>query len=110
MSTNNLYLVGSWNFQNEYATNNAAGAKIIYEYQAAKVYFVASAASGVTIEVFQDGQPVSGAAGSDVKNGKVFIQGSRLYNLINNPEGSGEHTLTIIIDDPGLEAYTFTFG
>jgi thiol-disulfide isomerase/thioredoxin len=110
ISTNSLYLVGNWNFQNEYATNNAAGARIIYKYRAAKVYFVASAPNGVTIEVREDGQPVTNAAGSDVKNGKVFIQGSRLYNLINDPNGSGVHTLEIIIDNPGLEAYTFTFG
>lgn len=110
VSTNNLYLVGSWNFQNEYATNNAAGAKIVYKYRAAKVYFVASAPNGATIEVLQDGQPVTGAAGSDVKDGKAFIQESRLYNLINNLDGSGEHTLELIIDSPGLRAFTFTFG
>jgi hypothetical protein len=45
-----------------------------------------------------------------VQNGKVFIQESRLYNLINNPDGSGTHTLELIIDSPGLEAFTFTFG
>ena len=55
--------------------------------------------------------PVTGAAaGSDVQNGKVFVKESRLYNLINNPDGSGTHTLELIIDSPGLEAFTFTFG
>ena len=107
---NNLYLVGSWNFQPEYAKNNGAGARVIYRYNAAKVYFVASAPSGATIEIIQDGKPVSAAAGSDVKNSKATIGGSRLYNVIMNPDGAGEHILEIIINAPGLEAYTFTFG
>jgi thiol-disulfide isomerase/thioredoxin len=109
-----LYLAGSWDFADQYATNNVAQAKIFYEYQAAKVYFVASAASSsspVTVEVLQDGQPISAAdAGSDVHNGVVTISGSRLYNLVSNQDGAGVHELELIIDQPGLQAYTFTFG
>ncbi len=107
---NQFYLTGQWNFLPEYAVNLQPGAKIIYKYHSAKVFFVASAPKGTTLEIFQDSKPVGLAAGSDVINGQVFIQQSRLYNLISNPDGSGEHTLEIIIDSPGLEAYTFTFG
>ncbi len=111
MGLNKLYLGGSWYFDNQYASNNATSATVVYKYTAGKVYFVAAAPQGVTVEVLQDGKPVtSAAAGSDVQNGKVFIQASRLYNLINNPDGSGTHTLELIIDAPGLEAFTFTFG
>jgi thiol-disulfide isomerase/thioredoxin len=111
MQLNQLYLGGSWYFDNQYASNNATSATITYKYTAGKVYFVAAAPQGVTAEVLQDGKPVtSAAAGTDVQNGKVFIQASRLYNLINNPDGSGTHTLELIIDSPGLEAFTFTFG
>ncbi len=107
---NKLYLGGSWYFDDQYASNNAMSATITYKYTSGKVYFVAAAPKGVTVEVLQDGKPVTSAAGSDVQNGKVFIQASRLYNLINNPDGSGTHTLELIIDSPGLEAFTFTFG
>jgi thiol-disulfide isomerase/thioredoxin len=107
---NSLYLGGKWHFENEYAANNAAGATVTYQYTAGKVYFVASAPQGATVEVLQDGKSATDAAGSDVRNGKVIISGSRLYNLINNPDGSGTHTLELIIDSPGLEAFTFTFG
>jgi len=111
MQFNKLYLGGSWYFDNQYASNNATSATITYKYTAGKVYFVAAAPQGATVEVLQDGKPVTGAtAGTDVQNGKVFIQTSRLYNLINNPDGSGTHTLELIIDSPGLEAFTFTFG
>jgi thiol-disulfide isomerase/thioredoxin len=110
VNVNSLYLVGKWNFTDQFATNEATGTEILYRYQAGKVYIVASAPQGVTLEVLQDGKPVTTAAGSDVVNGKVFIQASRLYNLINNPDGSGTHTLELIMDSPGLQAFTFTFG
>jgi thiol-disulfide isomerase/thioredoxin len=110
INANSLYLVGKWNFTDQYATNEATGTRIIYRYHAGKVYIVASAPQGVTLEVLQDGKPVTDAAGSDVVNGKVFIKESRLYNLINNPNGSGTHTLELIMDSPGLQAFTFTFG
>jgi thiol-disulfide isomerase/thioredoxin len=112
IAPNELYLDGSWNFDDQYATNNAAGAKIIYEYDSGKVFFVASgAATGTTVQVMQDGKPISAAdSGSDVKNGVVTITGSRLYSIINNADGSGEHTLELIVNSPGLQAFTFTFG
>jgi thiol-disulfide isomerase/thioredoxin len=111
MGLNKLYLGGSWYFDNQYASNNATSATIIYKYTAGKVYFVAAAPRGVNVEVLQDGKPITNAAaGADVRDGKVFIQESRLYDLVDNPDGSGTHTLELIIDSPGLEAFTFTFG
>ena len=110
ISLNQLYLGGGWNFQPEFATNNEGGAKIVFQYDSGKVYFVASAAASTTIQVLQDGQPIGAAAGSDVHNGVVTVGQSRLYNIVNNPDGSGEHTLELIVNSPGLEAFTFTFG
>jgi thiol-disulfide isomerase/thioredoxin len=110
---NSLYLGGTWNFENQYATNVDAGAKVVYEYQAAKVFFVAASASGAstTVQVLQDGKPLPAAdSGSDVVNGILTVGQSRLYNVVANPDGSGIHTLEFIITSPGLQAYTFTFG
>jgi thiol-disulfide isomerase/thioredoxin len=108
---NALYLAGTWDFEDQYATNKEADARVIFEYQASKVYFVASAPTGATIQVLQDGQPLSAAdSGSDVKNGVLTVGASRLYSVVNNADGSGIHTLELIIQSPGLQAYTFTFG
>jgi thiol-disulfide isomerase/thioredoxin len=113
---NQLYLGGTWDFEDEYATNHQAGATVLYTYDSGKMYFVASAgpnapSGGVTVEVMQDGAPIPTAdAGSDVVDGKVTITSSRLYNLVNNHDGPGEHTIELIVDSPGLEAFTFTFG
>jgi hypothetical protein len=34
----------------------------------------------------------------------------RLYRLVDDRAGYGTHTVTVIVDRPGLEVYTFTFG
>jgi thiol-disulfide isomerase/thioredoxin len=110
---NSLYPGGTWNFAGQYATTAGAGAKVVYKYQAAKVFFVAASATGasMTIQVLQDGKPITPAAsGSDVKNGILTVGPSRLYNIVDNPDGVGVHTLELIINSPGLQAYTFTFG
>ena len=109
---NALYLGGTWDFEDQYATNLNAGAEIKYEYSAKNVYIVAAgASSGTTVEVLQDGKPITAAdAGSDVTNGKMVISGNKLYNIVKNSDGGGEHVLELIVDSPGLQAFTFTFG
>ncbi|HTY39859.1 MAG TPA: redoxin family protein [Candidatus Paceibacterota bacterium] len=108
-----LYLGGPWRFEDQYAQNTAT-AVIRYEYEAQSVYFVASAADGVTAEVYRDGQPLPPElAGEDVKivNGQatVVIKENRLYRLIHEA-APGTHTLELRIEQPGLQAFTFTFG
>jgi len=96
---NALYLSGKWDFSNEYTENKNAGARILYRFQAKNVYMVASAANGTTIEILQDG----------ISMGTQTIKEDQLYHLIANQD-YGEHTLEIIIKNPGLQAYTLTFG
>lgn len=111
IKTNILYLVGTWRYEPEFAENRDGGAKIIFRYQAEKVFMVASSEKGATVQVLRDGTPIqSSAAGADVTDGKAFIREERLYRLIEDTEGYGEHTLEIIIEDPGVRAFTFTFG
>jgi hypothetical protein len=71
---------------------------------------VATANSPVTIQILRDGQPLGADAGSDVSaSGTVTIQADRLYNLVQGSD-YGIHTLEITVENPGLNAYTFTFG
>lgn len=108
-SANALYLGGTWNFAEQYASAGM-GATVSYTYHAKDVYFVASgASSGTRIEVMQDGKPIGNEAGSDVKNGILTVTGSRLYHVVANSSG-GTHMLELRVLSPGLEAYTFTFG
>ncbi len=111
---NTLYLEGRWNVQSEYAENESANARIIFRYRAKDVFFVASASEAVKVRVFLDGEPVdSGRAGEDVfvGDGESYftVEPDQLYRVIED-SAPGEHTLEMIIENPGLKAFTFTFG
>jgi thiol-disulfide isomerase/thioredoxin len=108
---NTLYLSGTWNLTPEYAENKTSGAKMVFRYRAKDVYMVASADNPVTVRVLRDGVQVDSlTAGDDVTNGTVTISDERLYKIIHEDLGAGEHTLELIIESPGLKAFTFTFG
>ena len=115
VNLNELNLVGAWNFEDEFAQTNEVVDKIIYRYSAHNVHFVASSEIPNKVEVLRDGVSLTkDTAGSDVvfENGKSYllIHDERLYNVVSDKAGSGEHTLQFIINSAGLKAYTFTFG
>ncbi len=110
-----LYLGGRWNFIPEYAETQSPSAGIGYHYTAQNLFFVASANKEIKVNILRDGQPLSRAiAGTDVQfdgvQSYVLIKDERLYNLIQDPNDPGEHTLQLQVDSAGLKAYTFTFG
>ncbi len=113
IETSQLYLGGIWNFADQYATNQSADAHIFYTYDAQHVYFVASGTQtgqSVSITVLRDGKPLTTDRGADVDaNGNATINQSRLYDLIDQ-SAPATHTLEVIVHNPGLQAYTFTFG
>jgi cytochrome c biogenesis protein CcdA/thiol-disulfide isomerase/thioredoxin len=110
LSKNMLYLAGTWNITDEYAQNQSSQARILYTYRAKNVYIVGNSDTPVRVQVLRDGVPVSDSSGSDVVNGFVTISESKLYTLIDEPNGVEEHTLELIIQDPGVALYAFTFG
>jgi len=103
-----LYLGGPWNFTDAYA-ENMGNASIVYQFDAKNVYFVASAANITAVRVLLDGRPVTTGAGSDVTGSIVRIHDEQLYTIIQEND-YGTHTLELDISQPGLRAYTFTFG
>lgn len=113
IALNDLYLVGNWSFTQEYAENLNEGSRIVFRYSAKNVYFVASAEKATMIKVLRDGVPVGEEKGVDLEDALgesvAIVQESQLYHLIEEGE-SGEHTLEITAMQPGLKAYTFTFG
>ncbi len=111
--TNTLYLVGKWNIQEEFAESASENAKIVFRYRAQKVFIVASAEQETKITVLKDGKPLSGTdKGKDITleaGSTAAIKDSQLYRLVEDTE-YGEHILEIIVEKPGLKAFTFTFG
>jgi thiol-disulfide isomerase/thioredoxin len=112
IKTNILYLAGEWLFEPEYAEARSRNGKIIFRYQAKNVYLVANSSSGAKIKILLDGVPPGKSAGEDINedgSSKQDIREDRLYKLIEAAD-YGQHTVEIIIENPGFRAYAFTFG
>jgi len=109
---NALYLDGDWSITKESAINKTKNAKIIFRYEASNVFMVANAKDQpVDVTILRDGEPISDVKGQDVNaEGVVRIDQDRLYRLIEDPSGPGEHTIELLIPETGFEAFTFTFG
>lgn len=111
---NALYLDGSWRTEDEYAMNESENGRIVFTYDASNVFMVASSDAPVEVIIRRDGGSLGNAAGRDaeLRDGeyRVAIQEERLYRLIEDEKGSEEHTIEIIVPEPGLKAFTFTFG
>lgn len=110
---NVLYLPGTWSIKKEYA-ESVSQSRVLFRYTAKSVYFVAGAITANEIEVLIDGAPVpESKKGADVyyKNGKSYvkIEKNQLYKII---EGTTRetHLLEFSVPQPGLQAFTFTFG
>jgi len=102
IQANSLYLGGKWDFEDQYAQNENAGATVTYEYDSKNVYMVAASANPtqpVAVQVILDGKP----------DGTIMVQANQLYNIVQGSD-YGVHTLQLIVTQPGLQAYTFTFG
>ena len=71
----------------------------MFRYEAKNVYMVANADSSTEIEIWQDGKFLK----------KLTVKEEVLYILVENSD-YGDHKLEIRIKNPGLRAFTFTFG
>src|SRR3989338_1349869 len=98
ISSNKLYLGGTWNMTSEYAESKSVGS-IVFSYEAKNVYITAGGAEGGLVEIYKD----------DVFVKKVIIKNETLYMLIQDTD-YGKHVLRIVIPKAGLQAFTFTFG
>ncbi|MFZ2149839.1 MAG: cytochrome c biogenesis protein CcdA [Minisyncoccia bacterium] len=98
ISSNKLYLGGTWDITSEYAENKTTGS-VVFNYEAKNVYITAGSSQGVEVEIYKDNVFVK----------KVIIKDETLYPLIQDTD-YGKHTLKIVIPKAGLQAFTFTFG
>lgn len=111
IKSNILYLTGNWMIDSEYAQNLDKGAKIILRYWAEKVFIVAGSDQGVRVKILLNGQALSARKGRDVDNkSSMIIKDYKMYRLIDDPVMMGESTIEIIVAEPGLRIYTFTFA
>jgi cytochrome c biogenesis protein CcdA/thiol-disulfide isomerase/thioredoxin len=104
-------LAGRWTVGPERAVSAATGAKISFRFHARDLHLVMGAAKPVRYRVTIDGQAPGASHGSDTDvGGNGVVNGQRLYQLVRQSGKVATHIFTIEFLDPGLEAYSFTFG
>jgi cytochrome c biogenesis protein CcdA/thiol-disulfide isomerase/thioredoxin len=107
-------LDGKWRVGAEHATLAAASGGIVYRFHARDLHLVLGPdkdGKPVRFRVSIDGAAPGVAHGSDVSpDGMGTVTEQRLYQLVRQNGDVKDHTFSIEFLDPGVEAYSFTFG
>jgi cytochrome c biogenesis protein CcdA/thiol-disulfide isomerase/thioredoxin len=107
-------LAGKWTVGAEQATLDKAGGRILFRFKARDLHLVLGpSANGkpVRFRVTVDGRAPGGDHGVDTDEaGNGTVDSQRLYQLVRMKEGVSEHLFTIEFLDPGVQAFSFTFG
>lgn len=111
LDTNVIYLQGLWKNNPDNMELIGPDGKITLVYSAKSVNIVAGGKGQVTVR--EDGNGVqtnNSSKGNDTDaEGKLSIDGQRLYNIADNTN-YGNHHIEIDAKGPGFKIYTFTFG
>jgi cytochrome c biogenesis protein CcdA/thiol-disulfide isomerase/thioredoxin len=107
-------LDGKWRVGAERATLGAADGGIVYRFHARDLHLVLGPdkdGKPVRFRVRIDGAAPGAAHGSDVNSdGTGTVTEERLYQLVRQTGDVKDHIFSIEFLDPGVEAYSFTFG
>jgi thiol-disulfide isomerase/thioredoxin len=109
LTLHNFYLDGTWtNLEGSMRLVSDSG-RIVLPYNGKQVNIVTKGEAN--LEILLDGKLISSEnAGNDVDTkGQVHTHYSDLYNIIKTNK-SEQHILEIIVNNPGFEIFTFTFG
>lgn len=111
---NEWSLVGDWTVGAERAALGAPGGRLVYRFHARDLHLVLGPdADGrpVRFRVTVDGAAPGDSHGVDVAaDGTGTVTGERLYQLIRQGGPVADRTFAIEFLDPGVRAYSFTFG
>jgi hypothetical protein len=113
-SLNQWGLSGSWNVGAESAALPGAPGKIVFRFHARDLHMVLGPARNgkpVRFRVTLDGGAPSGDCGLDsTPDGNGEVRDPRLYQLIRQKGRVKDRTFEIEFLDPGIQAFSFTFG
>jgi hypothetical protein len=105
---------GPWSISRRAATATAPNARLAFRFQGRDVNLVmgpAVSGNAIPFRVSIDGQPATGAHGSDVgADGSGTVSEQRTYQLIRQPAPITERIFEIEFLAPGAELFCFTFG
>jgi cytochrome c biogenesis protein CcdA/thiol-disulfide isomerase/thioredoxin len=104
---------GVWDLRGDRA-RPAPGAALELSFRADKVFLVIGperAGAGALVRVLIDGKPAgAAAAGADVRDGTLVLDGQRLYELVDLRGNPGAHRLRLEFKGGAAALYAFTFG
>jgi hypothetical protein len=113
-SLNEWALSGDWTMKKQAIILNKPNGRITCRFHARDLHLVmGSAAPGTTVRfrVLIDGQPPGAAHGFDIDDqGNGTVTQQRLYQLIRQPKPITDRQFEIEFLDPGVQAFSFTFG
>jgi thiol-disulfide isomerase/thioredoxin len=109
---NEWALTGDWTLRPGAAVLNEPTGGISYRFHARDLNLVmAPPEKPVRFRIRVDGQPPGDAHGSDVDaQGEGLADEPRLYQLVRQPGGVTDRQFDIEFLEPGVAAYSFTFG
>jgi cytochrome c biogenesis protein CcdA/thiol-disulfide isomerase/thioredoxin len=113
LELNQWSLEGSWLDSRQSARSLAPGAKISFRFHARDLHLVLGSGTGkpIRFRAMLDGQSPAADAGMDAAaDGSGMVTGERLYQLIRQKGRVRDRTFTIEFLDPGIDAFSFTFG
>ena len=107
-------LGGVWTVEGEKAILDSAPGRIVFHFHARDLHLVLGpSADGkpVRFRVLLDGKPPGADRGIDVDaQGAGTVSSQRLYQLIRQTGPVQDRTFTIEFQEPGVQAFSFTFG
>ncbi|MGH9417264.1 MAG: cytochrome c biogenesis protein DipZ [Terriglobales bacterium] len=112
-SLNQWGLAGAWKVGAWMAVLDKAPGKIIYRFHARDLHLVLGSASGkpIRFRITIDGTPPGPDHGVDTNAaGEGVVTFHRLYQLVRQKGPVEDRTFTIEFLDPGVQAFSFTFG
>jgi thiol-disulfide isomerase/thioredoxin len=110
---NHWALAGEWTIGAENVVLDQGGGSIAYRFHARDVHLVLlpGAREPIPFRVLLDGEAPGLSHGVDVdEDGNGMLRDGRMYQLVRVHDAVGQRTLEITFDEPGAEAYAFTFG
>lgn len=99
LSLNNFALQGDWKFSPENIQLADGQGSIKLKFHASKVHIVASSAISAKLTIVVDGK----------EQPSVTVKNSELYTLFS-ADSAGDHVIEIRVNQPGFQAFTFTFS
>ena len=114
LALNQWTLAGDWTIGSQATVLNNLPGQIVYRFHARDVHLVMGPSRRGTSQRFRvsiDGQPPGAAHGLDIdQGGNGTVRDQRLYQLVRQPTPIVDRTLAIEFLEPGVEAFSFTFG